>query len=85
MTENETKAVKFIQNIKDNAVVTLDHIAKEEPNVSPLLYKDRKEKASTILEMVNVGIHPNLVLILRMCLPICLHRYAITATTKMNT
>lgn len=53
MTEIETKAVKFIQNIKDNAVVTLDHIAKEEPNVSPLLYKGRKEKASTILAMVG--------------------------------
>lgn len=57
MTENETKAVKFIQNIKDNAVVTLDHIAKKEPNVSPLLYKDRKEKASTILEMVGELLH----------------------------
>ena len=53
MTEIETKAVKFIQNIKDNAVVTLDHIAKEEPNVSSLLYKGRKEKASTILAMVG--------------------------------
>ena len=53
MTKNEAKAVKFIQNIKDNAVVTLDHIAKEEPNVSPLLYKGRKEKASTILAMVG--------------------------------
>ena len=57
MTENETKAVKFIQNIKDNAVLTLDHIAKKEPNVSPLLYKDRKEKASTILEMVGELLH----------------------------
>ena len=53
MTENEAKAVKFIKNIKDNAVVTLDHIAKEEPNVSPLLYEGRKEKANTILEMVE--------------------------------
>ena len=53
MTENEAKAVKFIKNIKDNAVVTLDHIAKEEPNVSPLLYEGRKEKANTILAMVG--------------------------------
>lgn len=53
MTENEAKAVKFIQNIKDDAIVTLDHIAKEEPNVSPLVYKSRKEKASTILAMVG--------------------------------
>lgn len=41
MTENETKAVKFIENIKSHATVTLDHIAKEEPNVSPLVYKGR--------------------------------------------
>ena len=53
MTENEAKAVKFIQNIKNHAVVTLDHIAKEEPNVSPLVYKGRKEKANTILAMVE--------------------------------
>ena len=53
MTENEAKAVKFIENIKDHAVVTLDHIAKEEPNVSPLIYKGREEKANTILAMVE--------------------------------
>lgn len=53
MTENEAKAVKFIENIKDHAVVTLDHIAKEEPNVSPLVYKGREEKANTILAMVE--------------------------------
>lgn len=33
----------------DDAVVTLDHIAKEEPNVSPVLYAGRKEKAETII------------------------------------
>lgn len=53
MTENETKAVKFIENIKSHATVTLDHIAKEEPNVSPLLYKGREEKANTILTMIE--------------------------------
>ena len=53
MTENETKAVKFIENIKSHATVTLDHIAKEEPNVSSLVYKGREEKANTILVMVE--------------------------------
>lgn len=53
MAENETKAVKFIENIKSHATVTLDHIAKEEPNVSPLFYKGREEKANTILVMVE--------------------------------
>lgn len=53
MTENEEKAVRFIENIKNHAVVTLDHIVKEEPNVSPLLYKGREEKADTILAMVQ--------------------------------
>lgn len=53
MTENEAKAVRYIENIKNNATVTLDHIAKEEPNVSPLVYKGREEKANTILVMVE--------------------------------
>jgi hypothetical protein len=53
MTENKTKAVKFIENIKSHATVTLDHIAKEEPNVSPLVYKGREEKANTMLVMVE--------------------------------
>lgn len=53
MTENEAKAVRFIENIKSHATVTLDHIAKEEPNVSPLVYKGREEKANTILVMVE--------------------------------
>ena len=53
MTEDEAKAVRFIENIKSHAMVTLDHIAKEEPNVSPLVYKGREEKADTILEMVE--------------------------------
>lgn len=53
MTENETKAVKFIENIKNHATVTLDHIVKEEPNVSPLVYKGREEKANTILVMIE--------------------------------
>lgn len=53
MTENELKAVRFIKSIKNHAMVTLDHIAKEEPNVSPLVYKGREEKADTILAMVE--------------------------------
>ena len=53
MTENEAKAVRFIENIKNHATVTLDHIVKEEPNVSPLVYKGREEKANTILVMVE--------------------------------
>lgn len=53
MTENEAKAVRFIENIKNHAVITLDQIAKEEPNVSPLVYKGREEKANTILAMVG--------------------------------
>ena len=38
MTEQEQKAIKWMKNVRDDAVVTLDHIAKEEPNVSPMLY-----------------------------------------------
>lgn len=53
MTENEAKAIRFIENIKNHAVVTLDHIVKEEPNVSPLIYKGREEKADTILTMIE--------------------------------
>ena len=43
MTECEAKAVRFIENIKNHAMVTLDHIAKKEPNVSLLVYKGREE------------------------------------------
>lgn len=53
MTENEAIAVRFIENIKNHAMVTLDHIAKEEPNISPLVYKGREKKADTILAMVE--------------------------------
>ena len=49
MTEQEQKAIKWMQNVRDDAVVTLDHIAKEEPNVSPMFYAGRKEKAETII------------------------------------
>ena len=49
MTEQEQKAIKWMQNVRDDAVVTLGHIAKEEPNVSPMLYAGRKEKAETII------------------------------------
>ena len=53
MTDNEVKAIRFIENIKSHAMVTLDYIAKEEPNVSPLFYKGREEKADTILTMIE--------------------------------
>lgn len=53
MTDNEAKAIRFIENIKSHAMVTLDYIAKEEPNVSPLFYKGREEKADTILTMIE--------------------------------
>ncbi len=51
--ENEAKAIRFIENIKSHATATLDYIAKEEPNVSPLVYKGREEKADTILTMIE--------------------------------
>lgn len=50
MTEHEKKAIKWMQNVRDDAVVTLDHIAKEESNVSPMLYAGRKEKAEAIIK-----------------------------------
>ena len=50
MTEQEQKAIKWMKNVRDDAVVTLDYIAKEEPNVSPMLYAGRKEKAETIIK-----------------------------------
>ena len=49
MTENELKAIKWMKCVKDDAIVTLDHIARNEPNVSPMLYAGRKEKAETII------------------------------------
>lgn len=49
MTEQEQKAIKWMKNVRDDAVATLDHIAKEEPNVSPMLYAGRKEKAEIII------------------------------------
>jgi hypothetical protein len=51
MTENEIKAIKWIKNVRDDAVITLDHIQKNEPNVSPMLYAGRKQKSETIMEM----------------------------------
>ena len=50
MAENEAEAIKWMKNIKDHAVVTLDHIKNNEPNVSPVLYEGRKEKAETIIK-----------------------------------
>lgn len=49
MTENEVNAIKWMKCVKDDAVVTLDNIAKNESNVSPMLYAGRKEKAETII------------------------------------
>ena len=50
MTGSEAKAIRWIKSIKDNAVVTLDHIKRNEPNVSPMLYEGRQEKAETIIK-----------------------------------
>ncbi len=46
----EEKAIKWMKSVKDNAVATLDHIKKNELNVSPMLYAGRKEKAETIIK-----------------------------------
>lgn len=51
--ENEAKAIKWMKNVRDDAVVTLDHIVKNEPNVTPTLYAGRKEKAETIIRMLE--------------------------------
>ena len=51
MTENEIKAIKWIKNVRDDAVIALDHIQKNEPNVNPMSYAGRKKKAETIMEM----------------------------------
>jgi len=53
MTENEAKAVRFIEYIKKYAVETIDHIAKEDIIASTVTYTHKKEKAETILAMVE--------------------------------
>lgn len=53
MTENEAKAVRFIEYIKKYAVETIDHIAKEDIIASTVTYTRKKEKAETILAMVE--------------------------------
>lgn len=53
MTEKEQKAIKWIENVRNNAIVTLNHIENEEPNVSPIVYAGRKEKAETILKLIE--------------------------------
>lgn len=50
MTENEEQAVKWMKSVRDDAVAILDYIAKNEPNVSPMLYAGRKEKAGVIIK-----------------------------------
>lgn len=49
MTKQEVKARKWIKNIRDDAIVTLDHITKKEPNVNHLVYENRKARAEIIL------------------------------------
>lgn len=49
MTENEEKSIKWMKCVRDDTMVTLDNIAKNEPNVSTMLYAGRKEKAETII------------------------------------
>ena len=49
MTQQEAKAIKWMKSVRDDAVVTLDHIQKNEPNVSPMLYAGRKQKAEAII------------------------------------
>lgn len=68
MTEQEQKAIKWMQNVRDDAIVTLDHIFKKEPNVSPMLYAGRKEKAETIIKAFEelqqywaIGLTPKMV------------------------
>lgn len=51
MTKKEIRALKWIKDIKNNAVVTLDDIKWNEPKVNPMLYAGRKEKAETIIAM----------------------------------
>lgn len=53
MTENEVRAVRFVEYIKNYAVETLDHIAKEDIIASTVTYTRKKEKAETILAMVE--------------------------------
>ena len=53
LTDKENKTVKWVRNIRDDAIATLDYIAKEEPNASPLFYNDRKEKAQIILDVFD--------------------------------
>lgn len=53
MTENEAKAVRFIEYIKKYAVETIDHITKEDIIASTVTYTHKKEKAETILAMVE--------------------------------
>lgn len=44
MTENEAKAKKWMENIRDDAVITLRHIKNN------LFYKRQKEKAEAIIK-----------------------------------
>lgn len=53
MTENEAKAIRFIEYIKNYAVETLDHIDKGDAIASTVTHMGKKEKAETILAMVE--------------------------------
>lgn len=53
MTENEANAVRFIEYIKKYEVETIDHIAKKDIIASTVIHTRKKEKAETILAMVE--------------------------------
>lgn len=46
MTESELKAIKWMENIKNDAIVVLQ----KEPHINPLIYNKRKEAAETIIK-----------------------------------
>lgn len=47
------KTMRWLEQVRDHAIVTLNHIKESEPNVSPMLYESRKEKAETALEAMK--------------------------------
>lgn len=46
-------AIKWLENIRDDAVATLDHIRLWEPDVNTMLYRSRKEKAEIALRALK--------------------------------
>lgn len=51
MTKNEEKAIKWIKNVRDNAVIELSYNLENKSNVHSSLCAERKEKTETILKM----------------------------------